>query len=101
MLFHNTKVKLANSGYNGSKNLSIDKIRNNEKILDYLFRRTNSRFIQNSTLFVHSRLTFLTNLFDEPVPKYQDWDWLINAQNKLDVQFKMVDDVLVEYRINQ
>ena len=77
----------------------MDQIRNNEKILDYLFRRTNPGFIQTSTLFVH-RLIFLTNFFDETVSKHQDWDWLINAQNKLDVQFKMVDDVLVEYRIN-
>lgn len=94
-----TKVKLVSAGNSVSKILPVNQIRNNEKILDYLFRRTNPGFIQTSTLFAH-RSIFLTNFFDETVPKHQDWDWLINVQNKLDVQFRMIDDVLVEYRIN-
>lgn len=94
-----TKVKLFDIANNYSTTLPTDKIRNNEKILDYIFRRNNPGFIQTSTLFAH-RSIFLANLFDETVSKHQDWDWLINVQNKFGVKFKMVDDILVEYRIN-
>lgn len=94
-----TKVKLFNSKNNVSKKLLSSPIKGDEKVLDYLFRRTNPGFIQTSTLFAH-RSIFLNNLFDETIPKHQDWDWLVNVQNNLNVQFKMVDDFLVEYRIN-
>ncbi|WP_270753731.1 glycosyltransferase family 2 protein [Leuconostoc lactis] len=94
-----TNVKLFYSKSNVSKNLRVSQINRDEKVLDYLFQRNNTGFIQTSTLFAH-RSIFLNNLFDETVPKHQDWDWLINVQNNLDVQFKLVDDILVEYRIN-
>lgn len=95
-----TKVKMVSVGKSESKILPNSEINKNENILDYLFRRVNPGFIQTSTLLAH-RSIFLNNLFNEKVPKHQDWDWLINVQNNLDVRFLMVSEVLTEYRLNK
>lgn len=94
-----TKVKMVSPGTPDSRIAPNSEIKENEKVLDYLFRRINPGFMQTSTLLAH-RSIFLNNLFDETVVKHQDWDWLVNIQNKLNVRFLMVDEILVEYRIN-
>lgn len=94
-----TKVKMVSPGKPDTRISPNSEIKANEKVLDYLFRRINPGFMQTSTLLAH-RSIFLNNLFDETVAKHQDWDWLINIQNKLNVRFLMVDEILVEYRIN-
>lgn len=95
-----TKVKSFSRKTNDSKVVPSSSINENENVLDYLFRATDPGFIQTSTLLAHRSL-FLNNLFDETITKHQDWDWLINIQKKFDIEFLFLNEILVEYQINQ
>lgn len=95
-----TKVKSFSRRTNDSKIVPSSSINENENVLDYLFRATDPGFIQTSTLLAHRSL-FLNNLFDETITKHQDWDWLINIQKKFDIEFLFLNEILVQYQINQ
>ncbi|MGF2995126.1 glycosyltransferase family 2 protein [Lactococcus lactis] len=68
-------------------------------VADYLFDRKYKGMIQTSTLFA-SKNTFISQPFDEKLPKHQDWDWVIRAYEK-GIKFIQITTPLTYYRINQ
>jgi glycosyltransferase involved in cell wall biosynthesis len=79
-------------------------LRVGESMSEYLFCRENSirqgeGFIQTSTLFI-SRALMLDVPFKEGLPRHQDWDWLIRANNYPGVGIRWVWEPLVIYHID-
>lgn len=69
---------------------------------EYLFNLKRGQrigFIQTSTIMA-SKKYFLNNLFDESLPKHQDWDWLLNAQKKSNNKVIYIDEILNKYHLS-
>jgi glycosyltransferase involved in cell wall biosynthesis len=76
-----------------------------ESMSEYLLCREASirqgeGFIQTSTLLI-PRVLLLLVPFKSGLPRHQDWDWLIRAAERADVEFLWVWEPLAIYHINR